>query len=152
MIGHARSQWIVTKAINRQFYLASSQNHELAIVGKTINGNGEVLPPLVVLPGQLHLKGWINNELDGDTLVAVSDSGYTNDEISLAWLKHFDKFSAKGQTGAWRLLLLDNHGSHATKEFLGYGDDHRILLYFLPPHATHVLQPLDVVVFQPYKH
>jgi len=152
MIGYARSQWIVTKAISRQSYLASSQTRELATVGETISGDGEVLPLLIVLSGQLHLEGWINNELDGDTLMAISDSGYTNDEISLAWLKHFDKFSAKRQTGAWRLLLLDNYGSHATKELLDYSDEHKILLYFLPPHATHFLQPLDVVVFQPYKH
>jgi hypothetical protein len=25
-------------------------------------------------------------------------------------------------------------------------------LFFLIPHTTHHLQPLDVVVFQPYKH
>ncbi|TKA66365.1 hypothetical protein B0A49_07680, partial [Cryomyces minteri] len=152
MVDYGRSQWIVTKAPDRQSYLASSQNRETVTVGETISGDGEALPPLVVLPGQLHLEGWINNELDDDVLMAVSDSGYTNDEISLAWFEHFDKFSAKRQTGAWRLLLLDGHGPHATKDFLDYGDDHKILLYYLPPHATHFLQPLDVVVFQPYKH
>ena len=26
-----------------------------------------------------------------------------------------------------------------------------IWLYGLPPHTSHILQPLDVVVFQPYK-
>jgi len=124
----------------------------LVTVGETISGDGEVLPPLVILPGQLHLEGWINNDLADDVLMAVSESGYTNDEISLAWLKHFDQFSARRQAGAWRLLLLDGYGSHATKEFLDYCDEHRILLYVLPPYATHFLQPLDVVVFQPYKH
>lgn len=84
MIGYARSQWILTKIINRQAYLACSQNHELVTVGETISGDGDGLPPLVILPRQLHLEGWINNELDGDTLMAVSESGYANDEISLA--------------------------------------------------------------------
>ena len=30
--------------------------------------------------------------------------------------------------------------------------DADILPFCLPPHTTHILQPLDVVVFQPYKH
>jgi len=34
MIGYARSQWIITKVISRQSYLASSQNRELVIVAR----------------------------------------------------------------------------------------------------------------------
>lgn len=33
--------------------------------------------------------------------------------------------------------------------FIKYCDCHRILLLILPPHTTHVLQPLDVVLFAP---
>ena len=84
--------------------------------------------------------------------MAVSDTGYTNDEIALSWLEHFDRCSTKKQVGRKRLLLMDNHTSHQTHEFLVYAREKGILLYYLPPHATHFLQPLDVVVFQPYKH
>ena len=38
------------------------------------------------------------------------------------------------------------------QKFLNYCTDADILLFCLPPHTTHILQPLDVVVFQPYKH
>jgi hypothetical protein len=34
-------------------------------------------------------------------------------------------------------------------EFIDYCDCHRILLIILPPHSTHTLQPLDVVLFKP---
>ncbi|KAM4067425.1 DDE superfamily endonuclease [Hirsutella rhossiliensis] len=54
--------------------------------------------------------------------------------------------------GAWRLLLLDGHGSHHTLDLIEYAEAHNIVLFALPPHLTHLLQPLDVVVFQPYKH
>ena len=33
--------------------------------------------------------------------------------------------------------------------FINYCDRHRILLLVFAPHATHVLQPLDVVLFAP---
>lgn len=37
-------------------------------------------------------------------------------------------------------------------EFLGYYEEHDIIPFGLPPHTTHLLQPLDVAVFQPMKH
>jgi len=68
------------------------------------------------------------------------------------WLAHFQRFSAKQQEGVYRLLLLDGFGSHCTKEFLDYYDRHKIIVFCLSPHSSHLLQPLDLVVFQPYKH
>jgi hypothetical protein len=34
-------------------------------------------------------------------------------------------------------------------EFINYCDENRILLAFFPPHSTHSLQPLEVVMFSP---
>jgi hypothetical protein len=36
-----------------------------------------------------------------------------------------------------------------TKEFIDYCHAHRILLAVFPPHSTHTVQPLDVVMFKP---
>jgi hypothetical protein len=68
------------------------------------------------------------------------------------WLKHFNKYSKTSQVGRKRLLILDGHGSHHTKEFIQYCDDNNIIPFGMPPNLTHLLQPLDVVVFQPLKH
>jgi hypothetical protein len=34
-------------------------------------------------------------------------------------------------------------------DFISFCDYHRILLAVFPPHSTHSLQPLDVLVFNP---
>ena len=34
-------------------------------------------------------------------------------------------------------------------EFIEYCDANKILLIIYPPHSTHTLQPLDVVMFAP---
>ena len=47
------------------------------------------------------------------------------------------------------MLILDGYRSYVTIEFIDYCDRHRILLIVLPPHSTHTLQPLDVVLFKP---
>ncbi len=42
--------------------------------------------------------------------------------------------------------------SHHTKEFIQYCNDHDIVPFGLPSHLIHLLQSLDMVVFQPLKH
>jgi hypothetical protein len=47
---------------------------------------------------------------------------------------------------------MDNHGTHETLEFINLANDNYILPYPLLLHMTYCMQPLDVGVFQPYKH
>jgi len=79
-----------------------------------------------------------------------SPSGWTNNDIGLAWLKQvFDRETKAKAKRSYRLLILDGHGSHVTMDFIKYCDDNKILLAILPPHSTHTLQPLDVCLFGP---
>jgi 4-hydroxybenzoate polyprenyltransferase len=50
-----------------------------------------------------------------------------------------------------RLLIVDGHGSHETDEFMTACFLNNIHLLFLPPHSSHVLQPLDLAIFSPLK-
>ena len=48
-----------------------------------------------------------------------------------------------------RLLIVDGHNSHFSTDFLKYCSRNHIELFCLPPHTTHILQPLDVALFGP---
>jgi hypothetical protein len=90
-------------------------------------------------------------EITEDTPIFVTSSptGWSNDDIGVAWLELiFDRFTKEKAGRCWRLLLLDGHGSYITWDFLAYCDRNRILLMIYPPHATHSLQALDVVMFK----
>ena len=81
---------------------------------------------------------------------ASSPSGWSNNDIGLAWLKEvFERETRRYASTGYRLLLLDGHSSHVTMDFIKFCDDHNILLAVFPPHATHTLQPLDVGMFKP---
>jgi hypothetical protein len=77
----------------------------------------------------------------------MSYSGWINENLFLDWLKHFLKFKYEGKV----LLILDNHGSYASYEAIRFCKDHGIELIGLPPHSTHVLQPLDRTFFKSLK-
>ena len=108
---------------------------------------------MIIVPGVIHQQSWyIATSIPGNYLVSTCETGYSNDVLTIDWLVHFEKFSAKRQTGTYRLLLLDRFDSHYTKQFINCCNNHKIVVFCLPPHSCHLLQPLDVVVFQPYKH
>lgn len=49
------------------------------------------------------------------------------------------------------LFLVDGNRSHMSLELSKFCDQNEIILYALPPNATHLLQPADVAVFKPLK-
>ena len=59
----------------------------------------------------------------------------------------FDPETRAKAAGRIRGLLMDGHDSHYSYELLDYADSVGIVLLGYVPHATHVLQGLDVVCF-----
>jgi len=47
------------------------------------------------------------------------------------------------------LLILDGHVSPIIDKFLTFCEANNIVVFCLPPHSTHLLQPLDVGLFAP---
>jgi len=81
-------------------------------------------------------------------MIGVSENGWTIDEIGLIWLtKLFGPFTEGRKVGRYRLLILDGHGSHVTAHFDRYCTEHDIIVLCMPPHSSHLLQPLDVACF-----
>ena len=60
--------------------------------------------------------------------------------------------SRRTQKGEHRLLLLDRYDSHLTYTALKFCEMQNVVVVLLPPHTTHFLQPLDVAIFQQWKH
>ena len=63
----------------------------------------------------------------------------------------FDKHTKDRSVGRYRLLILDGHGSHVTPEFDQYCLEQSIIVLCMPPHSSHLLQPLDISYFSVLK-
>ena len=63
----------------------------------------------------------------------------------------FEPYIRSQLRGEYRLLIVDGHASHVSIEFITFARKHKIICLCLPPHSTHLLQPLDVSVFGPLK-
>jgi hypothetical protein len=71
-----------------------------------------------------------------------------------AWIDHFiqalQNHSSISVTSP-HLLILDRHNSHVTIEVVKRARAVGLHLLTLPSHCSHAIQPLDVVVFKPFK-
>ncbi|EJD48855.1 hypothetical protein AURDEDRAFT_162311 [Auricularia subglabra TFB-10046 SS5] len=97
------------------------------------------------------MSTWVqNNPLEAH--VGMSEKGYSNNVIGLAWLKRFHADTlASAPNGEKRVLAVDGHGSHCTAEAIEFAREHNIEIIAYPPHTTHALQGLDMVLFSSFK-
>ena len=119
-----------------------------------ISATGVALLPLVMFKGKSVQQQWFPTalrEFKGWKFTAT-ENGWTSNATALEWLqKVFIPQTAPRDPSEARLLILDGHGSHETTEFMWECYSNNIHLLFLPPHTSHVLQPLDLSVFSPLK-
>jgi hypothetical protein len=151
MMGVAATSKVVTSSdtVGRATVVQPG-NREWVTTIECINASGWCLPPFVILAGKLHQASWYQG-LPPDWTIAVSDNGWTTDKLGLEWVKHFNRHTETCTIGAWRLLILDGHRSHATPDFDQFCTDNKIITLCMPAHTSHLLQPLDVSCFSPLK-
>jgi hypothetical protein len=129
------------------------QTRESVTAIECIAADGTYLPPMVIFASKTHRDSWYDHGATPGWVFANSPRGYTDDELSLAWLKKvFNKHTEAKAGGLPRLLITNGHGSHEMAEFLSLCFEHNITLLQLPSHTSHLLQPLDVKCFAPLKH
>jgi len=153
MMGVISTAMVVTSS-ERRGRAKSKQpgNREWATVIQGVNATGWAIPPFIIVKGRYHLFSWYENSpLPKDWVIATSENGWTTNERGLEWIQHFDKHTKARTAGVYRLLVLDGHDSHHSTDFEVYCKENSIITLCMPPHSSHILQPLDVGCFSPLK-
>ncbi|KAK5995541.1 MFS-type transporter clz9 [Cladobotryum mycophilum] len=118
-----------------------------------ISATGRALSPLVVFKGQTVQQQWFPDEMSflANWQFAATSKGWTNNETAVAWLREVFIPQTRNRSSPRVLLVVDGHGSHTTDDFMYECYRNNIYILFLPPHTSHVLQPLDISIFSPVK-
>jgi DDE superfamily endonuclease len=153
LVGVVKWEEVVLHIDQKEIHTASPQNRKSIAIIESISADGtQSIPPAIICPGYRFMENWFHENLQGDELLMLSPTGYTNGSLALDWLQPFIKHTNAGPDQPWKLLLVDGQKSHETPEFILKALTNRIELMKYPSHMTHILQPLDVGVFQHWKH
>lgn len=143
---------MICSAKAKKTYQAEPGRCEWVTVVECISADGSTIPPLVIFKGENLQTAWIAEEMDKDWSWSCNTKGWTCNSIGEEWMSGcFEPSTRSKANGATRLLIADGHGSHVTAAFVRFCIDHNILVLLLPPHSSHLTQPLDVGIFSPLK-
>ena len=143
---------ILCKSFHAHYPVHLLQRSLSITVIETVSATGRTIPPIVIIQGQHHMESWFRDRLHQNELVLLSDSGFTNDQLAIRFLEHFILYSDASPSQPTKLLLMDNHGSHVTPEFINLATCNNVVPFTFPAHLTHCMQPCDVGIFQAMKH
>jgi hypothetical protein len=97
-------------------YRGAAKKTRLIIVIKCISATGKVIHLIVIWPASTHQSNWMTYSTPG-WHYANSPSGYTNNHISLEWLKKCFHPQIQSQAGNnCQLLIADGFGTHKSAE------------------------------------
>ncbi len=148
-----KGEKVVVPTAVKEMYTRSPENRKSLTIIETIYADGrEPLPPFIITPGKEIMDNWIHDNLKGGETITSSLTGYTNNDVIMEYLDHLIEHCGAGPNKEWRILLCDGHITHEYPEFVIKASENHIIIYTFPSHYTHALQPLDVGVFQPWKH
>ena len=149
LLGKISSQLVVTGAEKPgKTKKIQPGDREWATLIQGIGSTGKAIPPFLIFAGKVLISTWFE-DIPRDWIIEVSPNGWTNNNLALAWLKHFDTHAKP--IGAYRLLIFDGHESHCSVNFQDFCREKKIITLCMPPHSSHLLQPLDVACFSPLK-
>lgn len=139
---------IVVDRNSKHAYQESVGDREHITVNVCCSASGLILPPMIIFE-KCFPSGNYSECGPDDCLYAKSPNGYMDGELFKNWfLTVFLPNTAHLRPA---FLILDGHGSHLTIDVIDLAREHNVILYCLPPHTTHLLQPLDVAVFRSLK-
>lgn len=152
------AKYVCHRAIHETFVTAPGNKEWVSVIA-CIGMSGQWLSPYIIFKGKTQMVGWWESIVKSSylpaTTVGVSANGWSDSYHGLKWLQRvFDvetkdiaKQDLESGGSGYRLLLVDGHDSHKTTDSIQYCFKHHIIVLVLPPHATHLLQPLDVGIF-----
>jgi hypothetical protein len=151
-IGTMESTRIIVDSTLRTKHQAHPGRQEWVSIVECICGDRTAIVPFGIFKGQNVLENWIPVKVQNEWFFSANTKGWTSNLHGLEWLKRvFEPITRTKAEGQYRLLICDGHDSHISGSFIAHCLQNRIILLILPPHTSHLLQPLDVAIFGPLK-
>ena len=152
-IGYIKATRVIIDKTRNLRYSAVPGRQEWVSVIECICMNGTALPPMIIFKGKTLSGKWLpEGGLPQGWTTSVNGQGWTSNEHMKKWLAfNFEPYTREKANGRARLLIFDGHGSHTTTDVLRHCIINNIQLALLPPHTSHITQPLDVGVFSSMK-
>ena len=151
-IGTIQTARVIVDTTIRMKYQAQPGRQEWVTAVECVCADGNSIPPLIIFKGESMLNAWIPRDIEPRWSFSSNTKGWTSNAHGLEWLRKCFEPATRGKANErMRMLICDGHDSHISADFIYHCIQNDIVLFLLPPHSSHLMQPLDVGVFGPLK-
>lgn len=145
------SKRVGLKSLKTRYNIQLGNNKENLSVLFTGLADGTLLKPFVVFKGE-RLSPQLISQIPDTIDYAITKSGWMEHDAFLEFIKEsFVPQMKKLKRNPPYLLFIDGHRSHVSIEISSVCEGLGVILITLYPNATHIIQPLDVSLFRPFK-
>ena len=140
--------------VNEPLYsTVSAEQSEMSTVLNFVNAVGCVCPPVIIYKGQPVQANWSVGMPHFVKLAATSKDYITKNKFHQYGI-HFVQYLAQiGKLDRTHILIIDSHKSHVYNlPFFEEMRENNIHIMAIPPHTSHILQPLNSTLFMQFKH
>ena len=135
---------------SKSIHIIEPDQREHLLVLSCINADGGKIPNFYILKRTYFQQDYVKN-CEENVVIAMQPNVWMTKWLFQSWISHFigtlrktTKIDEKNR----HLLVLNGHNSHVTLEVV----ISTMNIISLPSHTFHVLQPLDVNCFTPFKY
>ncbi|XP_072400177.1 uncharacterized protein [Diabrotica undecimpunctata] len=145
---HKPKKVLASKGSKQVSKYTSGERGVLVTTCCIVSASGNSLPPAMIFPRKNFRKHMISGAPPG-TLGLATNNGWMNGEAFVKVMEHFKHSGSIKENPT--CLIFDKHESHLTVPTLNLAKENGVTIATFPPHCSIKLQPLDVVVYQPFK-
>ncbi|KAI1008083.1 hypothetical protein K3495_g153 [Podosphaera aphanis] len=151
-LGICTNQRVIGISNKSSTYRETPEDREWVSIVETVSVDGRKTRPLVIFKSTAPQTSWFEEDIP-DWVYTTSENGWTANRIALGWLKtiFLPETKPQDENSSWRILLVDGHGSHTNVNFQWECYKNKVHRVYMPPHTSHILQPLDLSCFSPLK-
>lgn len=152
---------VVTVRASQDTKAQGNVNRDSVTFLPCVSADGQSLPPLIIPKGQSGTApNWWHKMADlvagtsmEDSTSITQENGYMTCELFELYMEEvFMPCTVMLRESAPVVLLLDNFNAHVELRIIEKAIDANIIMIGFPPHATHIVQPLDRSCMRPLKH
>lgn len=137
---------------SRTVYKIVDGGREALTVLFMFSADGTRAPPMIMYPFKKDLPKRIVNNTPTGWGIGVSDSGWMTTETFYEYITNiFYLWLVKENIEFPVVVFMDNHSSHLNLPLVTFCREKQIELIMLAPNSTHIMQPLDIAFFHPFK-
>ena len=146
---NGRLKIITAKGAKNVFRIAPDSKEQVTVLG-CVSASGDFENPFVIFPGvRPHFNLQDVDPRDYD--LGTSPNGWISADCFFEWLANIFYPRVRSKVNFPIIIFMDGHSSHINLAVSSFCREKGIILYCFPPHASHILQPLDVSVYGPLK-